>query len=95
MSHLVAWAQPHDADQGRVGSRSRLGASRARVQYHRALFLVLGAWALVTCAAALLYPPLALVAAVLGLIHIIVGYRVEQKRRVDEQPPSTVDPRRA
>ncbi|MEJ2863654.1 hypothetical protein [Actinomycetospora flava] len=62
-----------------------LGAAVARQRYHRALFLLIGFWALVTCVTAAVYPLAALVAAVAGLTHIIAGYRVEQRRRTEER----------
>jgi hypothetical protein len=84
LSSLFAWAQPRASQPG-TGARERLGPSGARERYHRALFLVIGFWAFVTCAAAAVYPLAALAVAVAGLVHIIGGYRVEQKRRAAEQ----------
>jgi Flp pilus assembly protein TadB len=80
LSRLLAWGQPHSGGQG-AGGHEQLGPWGARQRYHRALFLVIGFWAVVTCVAAALYPLAAIVVALAGLAHIIAGYRVEQRRR--------------
>ena len=82
-SRFFAWARPRAAGPEGEGAE-RPGSWRARQRYHRALVLVIGAWAVVTCVAAAVYPPAALVAAVAGIAHILVGYRVEQRRRTEE-----------
>jgi hypothetical protein len=82
LSRLLAWGQPHSGRQG-PGGPERLGAWDARQRYHRALFLVIGFWAVVTCAAAAVHPLAAIVIALAGLAHIIAGYGVEQRRRAD------------
>jgi len=87
LSRLLAWAQPHPGEQGAGGSE-RLGPWSARQRYHRALFLVIGFWAVVTCVAAAVYPLAAIVIALAGLAHVIAGYRVEQRRRDDRARPS-------
>jgi Flp pilus assembly protein TadB len=79
LSRLLAWGQPHSGRQG----PERLGAWGARQRYHRALFLVIGFWAVVTCVAAAVHPLVAIVIALAGLAHIIAGYGVEQRRRAD------------
>ncbi|GLZ48954.1 hypothetical protein Acsp06_51390 [Actinomycetospora sp. NBRC 106375] len=84
-SGLFAWGRPR---RGRgTEAHGRPDPVGARERYHRALFLVVGFWALMTCAAGAVYPPAALVFAAAGLVHIVVGYQVEQKRRADERAP--------
>lgn len=83
LSRLLAWGQPSSGGQG----PERLSAWGARQRYHRALFLVIGFWALATCAAAAFYPVAAIVVAVAGLAHVIAGYRIEQRRREDRAGP--------
>jgi hypothetical protein len=80
---LFAWARPR-AGEPTTGGPERLGTWRARQRYHRALVLVIGSWAVVTCVAAAVSPPAALAAAVAGIAHILTGYRIEQKRRAEE-----------
>jgi len=87
-SRLFAWARPRAAELGTEGAE-RLGPWRARQRYHRTLVLVIGSWAVITCVAAAVSPPAALAAAVAGVAHILTGYRIEQKRRAEEEtaPP--------
>ena len=82
-SRFFAWARPRPGGP-EVEGAERPGSRRARQRYHRALVLVIGAWAVVTCVAAAVFPPAALAAAVVGVAHILVGYRVEQQRRTEE-----------
>lgn len=86
LEKLWGWGQPHAGAQG-AGGPERLGPWGARQRYHRTLFLVIGFWAAVTCVAAAVLPLAALVVAVAGLAHVIVGYRVEQKRRAAQAGP--------
>jgi len=87
LSGLVAWGRPHPGEQG-AGGPGRLGPWGARQRYHRALFLVIGFWAVVTCVAAAVLPPAAIVVALVGLAHVIAGYRAEQRRRADDARPA-------
>jgi hypothetical protein len=82
-SRIFAWARPRAVGPEHE-SLERPGSWRARQRYHRALVLVIGVWAVVTCVAAAVFPPAALAAAVAGIAHILVGYRVEQRRRTAE-----------
>jgi Flp pilus assembly protein TadB len=86
LSRLLAWGQPHPGEQG-AGAPQRLGPWGARQRYHRALFLVIGFWAVVTCVAAAVFPLAAIVVALAGLAHVIAGYRVEQRRRAEQAAP--------
>lgn len=79
LAGLVAWVRTRPAEAD--GSRRAPGVRVAREQYHRSLLAVIAFWAMATCVAAAIYPVAAFGVAVLGIAHVVAGYRVEQHRR--------------
>lgn len=86
LSGLVAWVRPRPAEAD--GTQRAPGARVAREQYHRSMLAVIAFWAVAVCVAAAFSPIAAFGVAVLGIAHVIAGYRVEQHRRARGPGPT-------